>query len=174
MYIAGLNIPITEAQVLNAASWVSTALWFHTCIPNASFRAKAHQESGPIKAMPPGKQGQVVTTVHGLGLFVPMAVVLFSYPLSGFYAPRWLGRTSLPPMGSHGLYMGLRLAGCIGTFIGIGITKSILKHLGTQWGAIGVSSPISASGGSLTLVSGSGATEDRKGGALRICEAPRV
>jgi hypothetical protein len=139
MYFAGLNILITETQALNAVSWGSAIIWFRACWPGAGFRAKAHEEAGPIKAMPPGKQGQLVSVVHGLGLLVPMATFVFSLPFTGFCTPRWLARTSLPPVEPHSIYIGLRLAGCVGALVGGLVGKLVFRHLGSQWSAIGVS-----------------------------------
>ncbi|KAG8726595.1 hypothetical protein FRC12_023251, partial [Ceratobasidium sp. 428] len=87
MYIAGLNIPISESQALNAASWASTIIWFRACLPSAEFRASVEREAGPIKSMPPGKQGQLVSAVHGLGLFIPMGAFVFSLPFAKFWTP---------------------------------------------------------------------------------------
>lgn len=139
MYLAGIHIPITETQALNALSWASTIIWFRACLPNAKFRASADKEAGPIKAMPPGKQGQMVSVVHGLGLFLPMGAFVLSLPLAKFGDPGWLAKTSLPSLESHELYVGLRIAGCVGAFAGAAIGKLLYKHLGHQWAAIGVS-----------------------------------
>ncbi|KAG9102357.1 hypothetical protein FRC07_010238, partial [Ceratobasidium sp. 392] len=138
MYVAGLNIPITESQALNAASWASTLIWFRACLPNAEFRASVEREAGPIKSMPPGKQGQLVSAVHGLGLFIPMGAFVFSLPFAKFWTPKWLAATSLPTLDSHELYVGLRLAGCAGAFLGAAVGRNLYKHLGSQWAAIGV------------------------------------
>lgn len=139
MYLAGINIPITEIQALNALSWASTIVWFRACLPDSGFRARADKEAGPIKTMPPGKQGQMVSAVHGLALFIPMGAFVFSLPLAKFSSPGWLAKTSLPTLGSHELYVALRIVGCVGAFAGAGMAKVLYKHLGYQWGAIGVS-----------------------------------
>ncbi|KAG8693776.1 hypothetical protein FRC09_010303 [Ceratobasidium sp. 395] len=138
MYIAGLNIPISESQALNAASWASTIIWFRACLPSAEFRASVEREAGPIKSMPPGKQGQLVSAVHGLGLFIPMGAFVFSLPFAKFWTPEWLSATNLPPLNSRELYVGLRLAGCAGAFLGAALGRNLYKHLGSQWAAIGV------------------------------------
>ena len=138
MYLAGINLPITETQALNALSWASTIIWFRACLPDSGFRARADKEAGPVKTMPPGKQG-LISAVHGLGLFIPMGAFVLSLPLAKFENPGWFAKTSLPPLDSHELYVGLRIAGCIGAFAGAGIAKLLYKHLGYQWAAIGVS-----------------------------------
>ncbi|KAG8737607.1 hypothetical protein FRC10_008035 [Ceratobasidium sp. 414] len=138
MYIAGLNIPISESQALNAASWATTVIWFRSCFPNAEYRASVEREAGPIKSMPPGRQGQLVSAVHGLGLFIPMGAFVFSLPFAKFWTPKWLSTTGLPALDSHELYVGLRLAGCAGALLGAAAGKNLYKHLGSQWAAIGV------------------------------------
>ncbi|KAG9095607.1 hypothetical protein FRC06_009627 [Ceratobasidium sp. 370] len=138
MYIVGLNIPISESQALNAASWATTLIWFRSCLPNAEYRASVEREAGPIKSMPPGKRGQLVSAVHGLGLFIPMGAFVFSLPFAKFWTPKWLAMTSLPTLGAHELYVGLRLVGCAGALLGAAAGKNLYKHLGSQWAAIGV------------------------------------
>ncbi|KAG8715657.1 hypothetical protein FRC08_010292 [Ceratobasidium sp. 394] len=138
MYIAGLNIPISESQALNAASWAATIIWFRSCLPNAEYRASVEREAGPVKSMPPGKQGQLVSAVHGLGLFIPMGAFVFSLPFAKFWTPKWLAAMSLPVLDSHELYVGLRLAGCVGALLEAAVARDLYKHLGSQWAAIGV------------------------------------
>ncbi|KAH7329827.1 hypothetical protein B0J17DRAFT_679846 [Rhizoctonia solani] len=138
IYIAGLNIPISQTQALNAAGWASIIIWFKKCMPNATQRAKVEKEAGPIKSMPPGKQGQLISATHGLGLFAPIAAFVFSLPLTGFRVPGWLANTSLPIIESHALYVGLRLGACAATFAGMYAAKFTFRHLGSQWSAIGV------------------------------------
>ncbi|CAE6520464.1 unnamed protein product [Rhizoctonia solani] len=138
IYIAGLNIPISQTQALNAAAWASIIIWFKKCMPNATQRAKVEKEAGVIKSMPPGKQGQLISATHGLGLFSPIAAFVFSLPLTGFRVPGWLAKTSLPAVESHALYVGLRLGACAATFAGMYAAKITFKHLGSQWSAIGV------------------------------------
>lgn len=174
MYIAGLNIPITETQALNAASWASVIIWVRRCMPGAEFRAKALKEAGPVKSMPPGKQGQLVSATHGLGLFIPIAAFVFSLPFTGFNIPRWLAKTSLPPLEPHNLYVGLRLAGCAGSFAGVFSAQYVFKHLGPQWGAIGVSTLKVSVKPVIDLSTGSRATKDCQDRALCYCSAPRV
>jgi hypothetical protein len=139
MYIAGAHVPITESQALNAVSWASTIIWFRACLPTAEVRANIEREAGPVKTMPPGKQGQLISAVHGLGLFIPMGAFVISLPFSKFITPKWLDVMSLPGLSSHELYVGLRLAGCAGAFLGAAAAKALFKHLGSQWAAIGVS-----------------------------------
>ncbi|QRW12514.1 isoprenylcysteine carboxyl methyltransferase [Ceratobasidium sp. AG-Ba] len=138
MYFAGLNIPISGPQALNAASWAATIIWFCSCLPSANYRANVEREAGPVKSMPPGKQGQLVSAVHGLGLFIPMGAFIFSLPFAKFYTPKWLASTSLPAFESRELYIRLRLAGCAGALLGGALGKNLYKHLGSQWAAIGV------------------------------------
>ncbi|CAE6527219.1 unnamed protein product [Rhizoctonia solani] len=138
IYIAGIHIPISQSQALNAAGWASIIYWFNKCMPNASKRAQVEKESGPIKSMPPGKQGPLVLAAHGLGLFVPIASFVFSLPFTGFRVPGWLAKTSLPAIENQTLYLGLRLGACAATFGGVYAAKVTLGHLGSQWGAIGV------------------------------------
>ncbi|CAE6490345.1 unnamed protein product [Rhizoctonia solani] len=138
IYIAGFHIPISQAQALNVAGWASIIYWFNRCMPNASKRAQVEKEAGPIKSMPPGKQGQLVSATHALGLFGPIAAFVFSFPFTGFRVPGWLARTSLPVIENQGLYIGLRLGACAATFAGVYAAKITFRHLGSQWGAIGV------------------------------------
>ncbi|KAF8756568.1 Isoprenylcysteine carboxyl methyltransferase (ICMT) family [Rhizoctonia solani] len=87
--------------------------------------------------MPPGKQGQSISVIHGLGLFVPIAAFVFTLPFTGFRVPGWLSKTSLPPIDNNKLYIGLRLGACAATFVGVYGARLTFKHL-AQWGAIGV------------------------------------
>ncbi|QRW25212.1 isoprenylcysteine carboxyl methyltransferase [Rhizoctonia solani] len=138
IYIAGLHISISQTQALNAAGWASIIYWFNRCLPSAHQRAQIEKEAGAIKAMPPGKQGQSISVIHGLGLFVPIAAFVFTLPFTGFRVPGWLSKTSLPPIESNKLYIGLRLGACAATFVGVYGARLTFKHLGSQWGAIGV------------------------------------
>ncbi|CAE6492376.1 unnamed protein product [Rhizoctonia solani] len=138
IYIAGIHIPISQNQALNAAGWASIIYWFKKCMPNSSKRAQVEKEAGPIKSMPPGNQGQLISATHGLGLFVPIAAFVFSLPFTGFRVPGWLAKTSLPTIENQALYLGLRLGACAATFAEVYGAKVTFGHLGSQWGAIGV------------------------------------
>ncbi|KAL5638196.1 hypothetical protein ACGC1H_005036 [Rhizoctonia solani] len=138
IYIAGLHIPISHTQALNAAGWATIIYWLKKCMPDAPTRAKVEKEAGPIKSMPPGKQGPLVMTAHTLGLFTPIAAFVFSLPVTGFHVPGWLAKTSLPAIENQGLYVGLRLGACAATVAGVYAVKIAFWHLGSQWAGIGV------------------------------------
>jgi hypothetical protein len=139
MYIAGLNVPVTSTQALNALSWISALVWFSVCLPSTESQQRATREAGPTKFMPPGKKGKIVSFVHAFGVFIPMATFVVSLPLSVFHTPRWLAFMSLSMVEEHRVYVGLRVAGCVGTFMGAMMGKAVFKHLGAQLGMIGVS-----------------------------------
>ena len=139
MYLAGMNIPITEAQALNSLSWATTVLWFRISRPDPRFRELANREAGPVKSMPPDGQGLLVSKIASYSVFAPVGVFILSLPLALFGTPKWLAVASLPPISSHELYIGLRVAACAVTFIGIVIGKAVFRHLGSQLGMIGVS-----------------------------------
>jgi hypothetical protein len=137
-YIAGLNLPFTEAQGLNGLAWASTTGMFYLTWPGSDFKQKAEKEAGEVVHMPPGKKGQLVSLAHTVALFGPAAAFLFSLPLNRFVIPDWLLRSALPPA-SPEVYYGVRVAGCIGA-LGSGVTMAwAFKHLGSQWNYIGVS-----------------------------------
>ncbi|QRV83857.1 isoprenylcysteine carboxyl methyltransferase [Ceratobasidium sp. AG-Ba] len=73
MYFADLNIPISGPQALNAASWAATIIWFRSCLPSANYRANVEREAGPVKSMPPGKQGQLVSASRDLYIGLRLA-----------------------------------------------------------------------------------------------------
>lgn len=138
MYLASMNVLITETQVLNALSWATTLLWFRISLPDPKFRELAHREAGPVKAMPPNRQGLLVSKIASYSVFIPMGVFVISLPLSLFANPKWLAMASLPSISSRELYLGLRVAACAGTFVGTAIGKAVFRHLGPQLGMIGV------------------------------------
>ncbi|KAF8608073.1 hypothetical protein BDV93DRAFT_602968 [Ceratobasidium sp. AG-I] len=138
MYLAGLSISITEAQALNALSWATTVLWFRISRPDPKFRELASREAGPVKSMPPNGQGLLVSKIASHSIFAPVGVFVLSLPVVLFADPKWLAVARLPPISSRELYIGLRVAACASTFIGIGIGKAVFRHLGSQLGMIGI------------------------------------
>ncbi|QRV84022.1 isoprenylcysteine carboxyl methyltransferase [Ceratobasidium sp. AG-Ba] len=88
--------------------------------------------------MPPGKQGELVTVAHTIGLFAPALIFLVGLPMNKFVMPNWLQRYSIPPAPSPEIYYGARVAGYIGS-LGIGITMDWgMRHLSSQWHIVGL------------------------------------
>jgi hypothetical protein len=140
-YIAGLNLHLTETQVLNGLALASTGVSFYLSWPGSDFKNKANREAGQPVEMPTRfkKKAQAVTVVHGLGMLAPTVAFGISLPLNRFVMPGWLARFSLAPAPLPIVYYSSRAAGCMGC-IGIGIAMvSVFKHLGSQWNYLGVS-----------------------------------
>lgn len=139
-YIAGLNLPftVTDAQATNGFAWASLVGSFYLTFPGSDFKKKVEREAGKAIHMPPGKSAQIISGTHGMALFIPAGIFLFSLPFNQFVTPSWLLKTALPATYPE-IYYGLRVAASIGC-VGTGVAMiSIFKHLGSQWNYIGVS-----------------------------------
>ncbi|QRV98070.1 methylene-fatty-acyl-phospholipid synthase [Ceratobasidium sp. AG-Ba] len=137
-YIAGLNLPFSNAQLLNGLACGATVGAFYFALPTSAVREAADREAGKIAHMPPGRQGEIITLTHTLGLLGPALVFTIGLPLNRFETPDWLLRFTLPPASSSNAYYGLRFAGVVGALgCGAGIAWTT-KALAAQWHFIGV------------------------------------
>ncbi|CAE7177910.1 unnamed protein product [Rhizoctonia solani] len=137
MYIAGLNLSITESQALNGLACASLAGSFYLAWPGANFKTRAEEGGGKVTHRPSGKKGLYITVAHGLALFVPAAVFMTAIPTNKFIAPEWLGQCALPEV-SPPIHYAIRIGSSISLWVAGGIVFLSFKHLDTQWSYIGV------------------------------------
>lgn len=144
MYIAGLNLPISSPQVLEALVVFNGFDFFrHIRSCMRTVVAQAESKGGRIRAGTMPILGRIVTTIHALAVCVPPVVYIGVVVFNKFRQPEWMAQFALSneiagvqlnPL-SKGV---LRLGACAAGLVLKNVTDTTFYHLGDQWHTLGV------------------------------------
>ncbi|EJC98042.1 uncharacterized protein FOMMEDRAFT_24068 [Fomitiporia mediterranea MF3/22] len=117
MYIGGIHIP-GERLALGVESAVTSSIFIYTAaafyVGRNSMKV-AEEKGGQIKSMPKTFLGKLVTSIHAIGMMLPVVTYLIAVPLNGCAQPDFISRFALPNfgLGQDSVYL-LRIASAVG------------------------------------------------------------
>jgi len=143
MYIAGLNLPVSCTQGLEALVVFSTIEYFwHIRGVVKTIATQAESKGGRVRQETIPLLGRIVTPIHALAAWMPPVVYIGALVLNKFRQPEWMTRFALPDEivgvnldpARKGV---LRAAACVAGFMLRSLTDSTFQHLGEQWHSLG-------------------------------------
>ncbi|KAF8124759.1 hypothetical protein EV363DRAFT_1419555 [Boletus edulis] len=97
MYIAGLNLPVSSTQALEALVAFSTLDYFrHIRGIVKTIGPQAESKGGRVRPESMPLLGRIVSPIHALAAWMPLAVYIGALVLNNFRQPEWMTRFALP------------------------------------------------------------------------------
>lgn len=142
MYIAGIKLPLSPPQWLEALVVLSTADYIRYSIAKMKELAVVSESKGGRirpESMPPTFLGRIITPIHALALFIPPLMYVGALVLNSFQPPEWMARFAFSAEMMDSTWRNaLRVVACVASFALRSFMDSTFEHLGDQWHAIGV------------------------------------
>ncbi|KAG2342126.1 hypothetical protein BDR05DRAFT_1001089 [Suillus weaverae] len=133
-----MSLPSSTQTVEGLVVFTTFRYFQHVISRVRAIAPVANAEAGSIRTTPASFIGKIISSIHGLSVFVPLVTYCLSVTFNRFTQPAWMQRMSLPnTYFKYETEVGLRVAACAATFVLLGFTGRIFTHLGNQWHAIG-------------------------------------
>ncbi|KIJ64445.1 hypothetical protein HYDPIDRAFT_90192 [Hydnomerulius pinastri MD-312] len=141
MYIAGLNLPISLSQGVEALVTLTTIDFFRYVMGRMrAVKVSSDEKGGRIRpeTMPTSFLGRVISPIHGLATFVPPVAFILGVTLNSFKQPDWMLKMALPDdIVQPEVKTALRLATCVASLAMKIVMDRTFNTLGEQWHVIG-------------------------------------
>ena len=146
MYIAGLNphfglsqLPLSHNQGVESIAWITTLAGVVLTYRLGKEASKQTKDSGPASTTSLTPFQKVLTPIHGLSTWGPVAIYLVGTALNRLEQPDWFADWELPRGDlSVGWHAGIRTLACVVNAGSYYLISQAFKHLGDQWHFIGV------------------------------------
>lgn len=111
MYIAGLHVPVTCSQVIEGATWSTTAFFVSVMVRKARHVQlhEGHTSAGVVKTLPKAWLGNNITALHTVSIMAPPILYTVAIPLGKFVRPEWFSKFDLPGLRNAETYVVLSL-----------------------------------------------------------------
>ncbi|KAF9223284.1 hypothetical protein BS17DRAFT_781620 [Gyrodon lividus] len=141
MYIAGLNLPISSSQGLEALVVLATLDSFRYIITEVkSLAVRSESKGGRIRpeSLPTSLLGRIISPIFGYSFVATPAVYVGVVVLNGFRQPDWMEKFAISNE-IVGLEWrnALKVVACSATFALKLVAAHVLDHLAEQWHIIG-------------------------------------